>query len=686
MHPLAGRFATPAPRRVAPLAGPAAPAAITPFGPAAAAIAFDTPAGSPRGRLSAWIDDAPLVGRSAATSLALRGGGLRHVLLVGRPAPTLARQRIDLELGGRPAAAIDPDWLESPLAEPAALLDGLADDGRRRLLRLALTAGATLLGPAAAEGAGALATRLLDALDAPALSAVAWAPLGASGGVATWRAPRDLTEESLGEVVLLAPLAGRRAAGAGLAIEATRAGRLLHLHLSRPLPAGAVVAGLGPRPLRLVAPGPDAARPLARWLDGRSAPARAWALALLEAAAAADPTAAALVRELRCAGSAPRLTLTLAGTPGGLLIGHRLHDPHGLAAAIRIERGDGPALDLPASPAGASFVPAPRRSAVEDRARVRIVLGSGRATTVWTGAVPAFRGPAPRDFGAGRPDEAAAALAAARLGIERAPLRVAVARIGATRGQPRLSIVAPADGGRDLLRARAAMVAAEPGAAGVEIVLHAAGDAAEAARAAASEAAAVHGVAHRIVATPTAADLAERTLAALAAAEGAAILLLGAEVLPEGPGWLAPWLRGATPALVGATLLDHDGAVLDAGGTLRGPRIERTLTGLPALDLPRRKARPTDWLTAECAGLTAAAARALVEAGPRHPNPDVLLGALAAALGAARARVATRLDRRFVRYAPAAPRGLDAAADDLALVALVKGSFSPAAEEGACAR
>lgn len=697
MHPLAGRLAAPAHRRVAPLAEtqpvvartpPPARAWVAPFGPDAAAVGFDVPSGAsgaPRRRLAARVDGTPLRGRSAATSLALRCGGLRRVLVVGLSASHLAERRLVLDVDGGPVAASDPDWLESPLADPAALLDGLDDGGRRRLLRLALTAGARLFGPAAATAFGALAERLLDALDAPTLGPGVWTPVGRYGGIATWRAPNGPAPATPGEVALLAPFAGRRAAGAGFLVEDGPAGRLLHLHLSRPLPAGGVAVGLGPQPLRLAAPDPARARPFARWLAGRSPQARGWALALTEAAAAADPAAAALTRELRHADARPRLALRLAGTPAGLLIGYRLDDPHGLAAALRVERGDGPAVEIPAAEAGASFVPLPRRSAIDDRCRVRLVLGSGRATTVWRGAVPALSGTAPAGFGPEFGPGAVAALAQARLSIERTPRRVSSARFGATRSRPRLSIVAPAEGGPDILRARAAFVATERGGAAVEVVLHALDHAA--ARLAA-EVATVHGVPHRLVVTAGAADAAERALAAVAAAEGEAILLLGDGVLPDGPGWLAPWLKhDAGRPLLAATLLDHDGAVIDAGARLGpGGRLVRPWVGLPARDLPRRRSAPTDCPGASCVGLDAAAARALVAAGPRHPSPDLLVGALAARLAADGARIAIRFDRRFVRYAPPAPRGIEAEADDLALASLVKSSFSPASDEGACAR
>ena len=81
-----------------------------------------------------------------------------------------------------------------------------------------------------------------------------------------------------------------------------------------------------------------------------------------------------------------------------------------------------------------------------------------------------------------------------------------------------------------------------------------------------------------------------RLLAAFDATRGAGILLLGADVLPAGPGWLAPWLCRLVSArpMLGGTLLDTAGAVIHAGGCAgtAGRHV-----GLPAADLPGRAGR-----------------------------------------------------------------------------------------------
>jgi hypothetical protein len=133
-------------------------------------------------------------------------------------------------------------------------------------------------------------------------------------------------------------------------------------------------------------------------------------------------------------------------------------------------------------------------------------------------------------------------------------------------------------------------------------------------------------------------------------------------------------------------LLDHDGAVLDAGGEARGPCPDRRWRGLSAAALPRTAAAATALLNAGCVGLARPAVDRLLAAPERHPNPDVMLAALAAALRAEGARPATLLAARFVRYAAVPADPLEAAADAAALARAVKGFFSLGGEEGACAR
>ena len=82
--------------------------------------------------------------------------------------------------------------------------------------------------------------------------------------------------------------------------------------------------------------------------------------------------------------------------------------------------------------------------------------------------------------------------------------------------------------------------------------------------------------------------------------------------------------------MLGGTLLDTSGAVIDAGGS---DRDDRRHAGLPATDLPGVPALATARVSAECVGVTRAVAEALCESSTRYPNPDVLLGEILAGLG-----------------------------------------------------
>jgi hypothetical protein len=233
-----------------------------------------------------------------------------------------------------------------------------------------------------------------------------------------------------------------------------------------------------------------------------------------------------------------------------------------------------------------------------------------------------------------------------------------------------LSVIADVPPNLDLLRARAAMLFVDPGGHRVELVhLVADGPLAEAARTVLIETSAVYGVGQRLVTLRRGADGAGRLLAGIEAARAERLLLLGPEVLPAAGGWLAPWLRhlDAAQPLLGATLIDHAGAVLDAGG-------REDLRGLPAADLPRIALTSAERPTAACVGLTCEVAKRLFEATP-YPNPDLMLAELAGRLAREGREPAALLRCRFVRYAEPADQPLDRAADAEAL-RLTLGSFA----------
>ena len=203
----------------------------------------------------------------------------------------------------------------------------------------------------------------------------------------------------------------------------------------------------------------------------------------------------------------------------------------------------------------------------------------------------------------------------------------------------------------DVVGARAAMLFAELGGRDVELVYHVAnGPLMAAARAAIADAAAVFGISHRLVVLPETSDATMRLLAAFDATRGAGILVLGADVLPAAPGWLAPWLCRLVSArpILGGTLIDAAGAVLHAGA-VRGDGPLRHV-GLPSADLPDAPAASTMLVSTECVGLTRSAAELVRDSGVRYPNPNVMLAETVARLRAEGREVATLLRCRFVRY------------------------------------
>ena len=225
-------------------------------------------------------------------------GGRRQVLLVGLPAATIAGSRVDLALGRQPAAAIDPDWLESPLAEAAALTDGLSDEGCRRLLALLVTTGASLFGSDATAGFAAVVDRLFELLGVPALAPASWCPIGVSGRLITFRTDAQIDPQSVGP--LTARSAGRftRLPACQLASERSGTGGLLHVHIPN-LPGGTTLIACGDVPLQLRTPdGTAPGRPLAPWTARRAAAIQSWTHGLLEAASTTDALAAAQLSEI----------------------------------------------------------------------------------------------------------------------------------------------------------------------------------------------------------------------------------------------------------------------------------------------------------------------------------------------------------------------------------------------------
>ncbi len=564
---------------------------VAPVADRAAALFFDEPAPTDprplaRRRLCVEADGARLRGPLVSTTVPLQGGGRRHVVLLGHRAEALAGHRLVLSLGDIPASVLDPNWLQSPLVDVAALFEGLNDDGRQRLLRLVLTTGASLLGRGVPAGFAPAARRLLALLGVPRLQPLGWCRIGTAARILSYRLPHGFDANRLGTLMTLHGDAMTRLAGDPAIIEPRRDGALLHLSLAGTAPEGTTIVATGASPLVLGLPDAVGPLPAGRWLHARGAATRAWAEARLTAAAATDPLAAAIVRELRHRNTpAPTLAIThLSATPTGVLHAFRLDDPHGLVRELRLLRGATTAA-LPADEPLAGYTALPRTSAIDDRYRLLLACHSGRIIPVATGTLAALDGAA-----APVPP---AALAAARLDREPSGRVLRTARFGPTTETPTLSIVCPVGACLDILRTRAALVAAEPDGAAVELVYTATeGNEAAAAEALLAATAAIHDLPHRLLVTTADLDAAGRLSAAVAAASAPRLLVFGADVLPVDPGWLAPWRRlSPRHPLLRAVVLDHDGRRDDAPAEALG-LFRQTLAEVLAAREPHRHDRP----------------------------------------------------------------------------------------------
>lgn len=613
---------------------PVAEARLVALAPDVAALVFEAPAG--HGPLLAFVDgarlDAPLIG----TQLLLRAGRRRQVVMVGRPAASLAGHVVLILRDGRPVGGIDPEWLQAPDGEVSDLFEDLADEGALRLLRLLMTTGASLF-RSAAPSLGALARRLLDRLALRPLPPQGAHALGANAQLLTWRVPGSLDATRIGELAALTPAGPVRLPRLPIRLERGPDGALLHAWPARRLPPGSLLVATGGARLALDVPARVPGGDLAAFLAARSPATVALTHQLLESHARRDPVAAALVRELRHARApAPALAARhLSGTPGGVVHVLSLDDPHGLVGGIRLTRG-GRSVEVAAAPRVFGYAPLPRSSRIDDRCRLALIYRSGRVVEAGEIALPPFDGRAP----AGLTD--AEALASSRLDREPAEGRARLEAFGLA-SAPRLSIVAGLCDDLDLVRARAAVVFAEPSRATVEILYHLAdGPDAEAARAAIAHAAAAWGIAHSLVMAPSGASEGERVRMALAFARGRSVLFLDARTLPAARGWLGRAVRDKRVIAMGRAV-DHEGLPTGEPGPVR-------------LDASLSHALP------EVPGMT----------------PAVLLAALAARnTQGARARTG---NESFVRFGGGARPAFERAADAAALRRL-KGSFSLGCEE-----
>lgn len=651
-------------------------------------------AAAPKRRLEATLDGAALGRPLIATHLDLVDGGVRHVLLLGHRAADLAARRMTITLDDVPAAELDPEWLQSPIADSTALLDRLTHSGRRRLLRLLVTTGASLFGLSLGAGYGPL-TRQLMALQGGSQHGLASiCALGAAGQILTWRLPEGQDTPDPRDLVL--ECAERTIAGRvpQLHLEETASGRLLHLFTPRALPEAAQFLALSDRPMLLEGPRGDGPlpQPLVPWLARRGAAAQAWARGLLEDEAPRCPIAAALLSELDArTEQLPALALLhLSVTRTGLLYAFDLTDTLDLVRAVRLEIG-AEAREIPAGlDPLVGYLPWPGRS--HEICRIRLVYHSGRIQTAHEGPMDGFDGTVPAAFARLDPDMAARSLARARFDGT-PPLtrgRVEVEQFGARPARLRVSVVVRASSNTDLLRARAAAIFAQKRGRETELVVFAPdGPGRDRIRRCHAEIAATFGLPIRSLTLRGRWTAAEALRAGLAEAAGETSLILGANVLPQGPQWLDDWHRalrsGKKPVIVGGTLLSASGSVLHAGGRRdrSGLGVDQPALGLPASDLPGTASAATCIASSECVGLGEKAKALLLSSPSLHPNPDIVLADVIRRLVGAGGSARLSFRNRCVRFgAPADLDALSIAADAIAVGHVVAGEAQAVRADG----
>lgn len=616
-----------------------AEATIVPLGDSLCAVFLDCEAGG-RGRLTGDQDGKPVARPFIAARLPLRSGGMRHVLFLAQEADAVLSRHLVLRLDGAPVAQIDPDWLQPPQDDLSALMAPLSGAGIRGLLRVMLTTGASLFAAQARKGLIRAIPRLMDLGGIPALMPVARTMI--DGRVlASYRAPRLARMQALPDAIALGL---DRLTPIGT-LDCHVEGGLLHVLLPSGLERAQVLAIPGD-PLRLAAPGSARRLSVPDWLRGRSGPCRDW---LSARTGPGSGTAAA--QDMAIGANEVRVAVAHLSTgPAGILHALVLDDPARRVRGVVLDCGGQmvdlvpvPAADGRARAVGLAVMPAPVQPGVP--CRIGICCEPGHVRIVAEATLQPHDGSVPPAFAEAWAlgGDVLEPLAHARAAFRRTVPAPLVQEFG-TRRACGLRIITAIDDSADMIRARAALILAEQHATPVEVVCTMAeGPLALAARQVLAQTAAIYGIPHRLVLLPGHAGAADRLLAALAQAQDAPALILGADVLPGAPGWLGFWLgRLRRCEALAPALLAPDGAIA-ATRSGRDP-----LQGLPVARMPapgRVAGRPL----AGCLALGRAGIARLLDGPPPHPDPAIWV---AAALGG-RARTETRFPFRRLGPAPA---------------------------------
>jgi hypothetical protein len=655
------------------------------------ALVFDEPLqpqNASRRRLTAVMDGNPPEPPYLATQLELSSGGLRHVFVLSGAAEALAVTRSVLYLQGVPSAGLDPEWLQSPLSDATALIGGLTDTARRKLIHLLMTTGASLFRLCTRSGSGSLLDQLLSLEDVRTLPLASACSVGTSARILSWRLPAAFRGEMPQSFVLEDSDRTRQFDGVQAHLEVTGAHSVLHLYCPTPPADDTRIVALAEPFLRLAGSSAELSlQPIGPWLERRDPSTVSWARDQLRHLGETDAMAASGLREMNTRpDDLPSLDIHhLSVTRSGLLYAFCLSDTHDLVSAIRLER-DGEVRDIAVD--GQPLVGyLPWAHPGSGSCRVRLVYGSGRLQSIQEGDLPQFEGDAPKALSLVDHDLATRVLASARsdgpLPFPRGGMDIE--QIGPRPTGVRISLIAPTGPSVDILRARAAAIFSQAEAPEVELVtfMPEPQD-----RSAAR-------LAHQIVSTTF--DLPVRLLtlkgrwtaadalrAALSEAAGDIMLVLGAGVVPNGPAWCAHWISHISDEvqIVGGTLLDASDTVLDAGASLTNSaaRVEWRLRGATLFDLPSTDALPTCAASCACVALGPDARDLFLSTPAAHPNPDVLLARAIRRLTEENRISLTSLRARCLQFSGSARQDrLLEAADRLALTAAIAGKlFEPA--------
>ena len=497
--------------------------------------------------------------------------------------------------------------------------------------------------------------------------------------------PGEIDAAAVEELIAVGPDRVARLADWRLMVEPTAKANILHVSLPEQVPGGASLAGLGKSQIHLLAP--DAAltpRALVPWLERRSAATRAWVETLMAPAALTDPTAAALMRELRQGsdGSPQAVLSHLSVTRGGILFALELTDPCDLVRSVRIERRDD-AEEFEASGRTVGF--AALRGREDDPCRIRLVYRSGRLATIHDGP-PTALAEIPSAFAGA---QGAVALALARLSLDRVG-PIAIETFGAVHPEPPLSILAGVGANLDTIRARAALLFGEPKGRAVELVYHVADGRARRGGAGGHRARG-GGLRHRA----PAGDAARRGDGSRPPPRRARGGDRAAAARPRGGCAAGRNRAGSRPGWAGSAR-----AVRFSAGRCSMPAARWSTSAacrrdgdLPVAGAGRWDGRPgssarataaTELVTADCVGMTRSVASLLSGSTPHYPSPDVMLARAVQAVRR-RGQEARMLPQcRFVRYGgrPGAEPAGGGGRTRAALALVLKPLFRPGADEG----